>query len=306
MDTVKKVNKVKNKIIKYKNSKNKNMLDTSSDINSDLSYLQSKVDSAFDKIFFHLDENLVGDKQQSRQYLGDLMSAIINNNFDNKEEVLEDLKTLKYGLILAAAVDETDKILNDSSKSQLFIDLKKRLITLKGDVIAGDEIIVEFIQRHSKPYLIKLFEEKKAIFAEQLEAQSSIPQEERGQATKSSPAKEGNPSKNSPKSDEERGSVSGRSGETTPRHNSEFVIEEIVHSISDPIQVSRAVQFIKQAKETQEERDMLKEILEEKLGKEEAKEAMAKKRFEKAGPTTRPLVTSVSTTQSHSQARGDD
>ncbi len=174
------------------------MLDKSNAINSDLSYLKSKVRGHFDKIFFHLDQNLSENKQEFKGYLTDLMDAIITNQFGNKEQVLEELGRLNHGAVLVEALDETDKILNDSNRSKLFTDLKQRLVTLQGGAIAGDEAIVEFIQKYSKPYLTKLFEEKKAVLEEELKPKPSVSQEEEEQAASAPSPSPGNPGGDSP------------------------------------------------------------------------------------------------------------
>ncbi len=162
------------------------MLDASNGINSDLSYLESEVSDYFEKIFFHLEQNFSENKQQFMDYFIDLMNAIISNQFDNKEQILKELKGLSHGEVLAEAVDETDKILNDSSKSRLFIELKQRLTILKGGIIADDDTINGFIKKYSTPYLKELFEEKKVAIQE---LQSSKSQEEARQVrtTSSSP-----------------------------------------------------------------------------------------------------------------------
>jgi hypothetical protein len=161
------------------------MLDASNGINSDLSYLESEVSDYFEKIFFHLDQNFSENKEQFREYFIDLMNAIVSNQFDNKEQVLKELKGLSHGEVLAEAVDETDKILNDSSKSRLFIELKQRLIILKGGIIADDDTISGFIKKYSTPYLKELFEEKNVALQE---LQSSNSQEEEKQVRTPSPS----------------------------------------------------------------------------------------------------------------------
>lgn len=130
------------------------MLDKSNSTTSDLAYLESELDTYFGKITYNLQQNF--SKEEAIVKRDNILSKILTDNLPNKEQLLTDLSNLeKFGTVLAEAVDEVDKTLNDGRNSSVFSDIQENQKT-KGGVVANDAEIQEFINEYSKPYLTKL------------------------------------------------------------------------------------------------------------------------------------------------------